>query len=175
MENNILIILSFKNFRDEEFNIPIEFFRKKGFNITLASNKAGKARGMKGTEVEIFNTIDTLEPEKYDAIILVGGTGSEVFWNDKTLHSFLKKANQQKKIIAASYKSPITLAYAGILKNKRATVWIGDRDIIDELGAYYTGSSIEIDGNIITTDGPHSTKMFAEEIYNQIKKNHNES
>ena len=175
MVKNILIILSFKNFRDEELNIPVEYFEKQGFKVTLASNKSGKAKGMKGTEVEVYNTIDTLNPDDYDAIILVGGTGSEIFWQDKTLHKFLKEANKKNKIIAASYKSPVTLAYAGILKNKRATVWIDNRDILDELGAFYTGSSIEIDGNIITTDGPHSTKMFAEEIFNHIKKISNES
>jgi len=141
----------------------------------LASNITGKARGMKGTEIDVYNSIKTLNPDNYDVIILVGGTGSEIFWKDKVLHKFLKEADKRKKIIAASYKAPITLAYAGILKNKRATVWIGDRDILDELGAYYTGSSIEIDKNIITTDGPHSTKMFVEEILNQLKNDKNQS
>ena len=171
MNGNILIIIAFKNFRDEEYNIPYNFFKEKNFNITVASNETGKAKGMNGTNVEVNTSIDDLEHKDFDAIILVGGTGSDVFWHHKKLQKFLKEANKAGKIIAASYKAPITLAYAGILHNKRATVWIEEKDILEDLGAYFTGASIETDGNIITTDGPHSTRMFVSEIYNLLKKN----
>jgi protease I len=170
MGGKLAILIAHDNFRDEEFNIPFQFFREKDFQITVASNKTGKARGMNGTTVNVSTSIDELVHEEYDVIILVGGTGSDVFWKDEKLHMFLKKANSAKKIIAASYKSPVTLAYAGVLKNKRATVWIEEKDILEDLGAYFTGASIEIDGNIITTDGPHSTKMFVEEIYSMWEK-----
>ena len=170
MKKKVLLIIPSKDFRDEEFNIPFNFFNSKNLDVVVASNEIGKAKGMSGTYVEVMLTIDELNPKDFDAVILVGGKGAEVFWQDKTLHRFLKDAKKHNKIIAASYKSPITLAYAGLLKNKRATVWIEDKDILDELGAFFTGASIEIDGNIITTDGPHSTKMFAEEVYNMLNK-----
>ncbi len=170
MEGKVAIIIAHKNFRDEEFNIPLNYFREKGFEVTVASNLKGKAKGMNGTAFEVEKTIEDLQHEDYDAVILVGGTGSDVFWKDKVLHEFLKKANKSKKIIAASYKSPVTLAYAGVLKNKRATVWIEEKDVLEDLGAYFTGASIEVDGNIVTTDGPHSTRMFVEEIYQKLKK-----
>ena len=170
MTNKIAIIIPFLNFRDEEYNIPLNFFKQKGFQVVVASNKKGKAKGMNNTTVEVFSEIKELNPDDFDAVILVGGTGSEVFWHNKELHRFLKDVNKKNKIIAASYKSPLSLAYAGILKNKRATVWIEDKDLLEELGAYYTGASIEIDKNIITTDGPHSTRMFVQEIFSLIKK-----
>ena len=170
MKGKIAVIIPFVNFRDEEYNIPVNFFKQKGYDVIVASNKIGKAKGMNNTSVEVNKAISDLSHEDFDAIILVGGTGSDVFWHNKELHQFLKKANKRKTIIAASYKSPVSLAYAGILKNKRATVWIEEKDILEELGAYFTGASIEVDDNIITTDGPHSTKMFVQEIYEFIKK-----
>jgi protease I len=170
MEGSILIIIPFTNYRDEELNVPLNFFQQKGYNVKVASNKKGKAKGMGSSSYEVEILIDELNPDEFDAIILAGGKGADVLWHNKALHKFLKEVNRKKKIIAASYKSPITLAYAGILKNKRATVWIEDKDILEELGAYYTGASIEIDDNIITIDGPHSTRMFVKEIYSLIEK-----
>ncbi len=171
MKKKVLLIIPSKDFRDEEFNVPYNFFASKDIDVLVASNEIGRAKGMNGTNVEVMVSIDELEPNEFDAVILVGGKGAKVFWKDKKLHRFLKNIKKNKKIIAASYKSPITLAYAGLLKNKRATVWIEDKDILDELGAYFTGASIEVDGNIITTDGPHSTKMFAKEVYKMLNKN----
>lgn len=170
MTKKIAIIIPFSNFRDEEYNIPLNFFTQNGFEVIVASNKKGKAKGMNNTSVEVHTEIADLTPDDFAAVVLVGGTGSEVLWHNKELHKFLKEVNKKGKIIAASYKSPLSLGYAGILRNKRATVWIEDKDLLEELGAYYTGASIEIDKNIITTDGPHSTKMFVQEIYSLIKK-----
>ena len=164
MRKKVVIIVPSKNFRDEEFNIPYNYLKSKNIEIIVASNEIGKAKGMNGSQIDIFVSIDELNYLEYDAVILVGGSGAEIFWYDKILHDFLKKANKNNAIIAASYKSPVSLAYAGILNNRKATVWIEDKDILDELGAYFTGASIQIDKNIITTDGPHSTKMFSKEL-----------
>jgi len=169
--SKILMIIPFQNFREEELFPAKEFFEEKGLEVIITSNKIGKAKGMSKNEINVFSTIDDINIDEYDVIILVGGTGSDIFEKNSTLHKILQQANKKNKIIGATYRAPITLAYSGILEDKKATVWIEDKDILEEYGAYYTGASIEIDDNIITTDGPHSARMFAEEIYKLIKKN----
>jgi len=58
--------------------------------------------------------------------------------------------------------SPVILANAGILKGKKATCWFSVARMIKKKGAIYTGKKVEIDGLIITGNGPSAAKEFGE-------------
>ena len=47
----LLMILAKKGFRDEEFNIPFEYFKQKKITIDIASTKKGDCIGKFGTQV----------------------------------------------------------------------------------------------------------------------------
>jgi protease I len=102
--------------------------------------------------------------EEYDAIIFVGGQGASFYWNDPTAHKIVKQAIEKGKIVAATCISPVTLANAGILKNKKATVWPSEADKLIEKGAIYTGTKVEVDDNIITAVGSEQIEEVSEAI-----------
>ena len=169
MKNRVLFIIGFTIFKDEELIQPKEVFERNGFMVDICSYKPGPVKGLKKAEINIELTVDDINVTDYDAIILLGDIDEKLFENKK-LFEIVKEAHKNNLIIGASYRTPVILANAGILDDKRATVWIEDKDIIEENGGYYTGASMEIDGNIVTTDGPHSAKMFAQKIIELLKK-----
>ncbi len=169
MKNRVLFIIGFTIFKDEELIQPKDVFEQNGFTVDIVSYKPGPVKGLKKAEINIEMTVEDVNVDDYDAIILLGDVDEELFEN-KRLTEIVKEAYKKGLVIGASYRTPVVLATAGILDGKRATVWIEDKDTIEENGGYYTGSSMEIDGKIITTDGPHSAKMFAQTIINEIKK-----
>ncbi len=116
---------------------------------------------------------ETLKPEikasdinfdECDAVILIGGTGARDHYNDANLHRVLQKANQKGKIIGAIDYAPMILAHAEMLHHKCATVLATEETKLQASGAHYTGTAVEIDGNIITAQSSAQTEEFAEAI-----------
>lgn len=164
----ILMIIAPENFRDEELLEPKKIFENKGFSVTIASTK-NEAKGMLGARVNVDININDVNVGNYDAIIFVGGVGSQIYYNDNRALSIAKESFESKKITAAICIAPVILANAGILHGKKATVWDGRfADMLRSGGAKYTGESVTKDGNVITANGPQAAKQFAEEIIKNL-------
>jgi protease I len=171
-EKSVLFIIAPRDFRDEEFSIPSKTLKELGYKITVASYDTLPVKGMLGMKVKPDKRIRDISPDEFRALILVGGSGARVFFNDTIIHKLVKGFFQKKKIVSAICISPVTLAKAGILKGKKATVW-SDENLIRELkrnGAKYQKGPVIRDGNILTANGPEAAKRFAEELVKMLKE-----
>mgnify|MGYP001582555008 CR=1 FL=1 len=169
---SILMIIAPENFRDEEYFEPKKIFEENGFSVTTASSRTGKAFGMLGGTEKIKIRIDEVSPGEYDAVVLVGGGGASIFFEDKALHALLQSFYDKGKLVAAICVSPTTLANARLLEGKQATVW-KDEKLIQNLknkGAHYTALAVTVDGRIITASGPAAAKEFGAEIASFLKE-----
>ena len=119
---------------------------------------------MLGLFVQPDILLNQVKVKDYDAILFIGGSGSSEYWNDKTAHGIAQEAVKQDKVLGAICIAPVTLANAGVLKGKKVTVWPSEGIKIRNLGAQYIPSSVQVDGKIITADGPKSAKAFGEAI-----------
>lgn len=175
IEKKVLMIIAPKNFRDEEFLEPKKVFEDNEFNVKVASKGVKEAKGMLGAKVKVDLDINEVEVEDYDAIVFIGGSGASIYYDDKTALNIAREGFEKRKIIGAICIAPGTLAKAGILKGKKATIWdSGNREFISKLedgGAKYTGKNVEQDGDIITANGPGAATNFglavAEAVVNQ--------
>ncbi len=166
---NIAIIIAPDNFRDEELLTPLNAFRKAGFKVTVFSKTTKQAKGMLGYKFTPDKKLSELDVKNFDVIIFVGGSGAKVYWSNNFCHQICKNAVTQNKILAAICIAPVTLARSGVLKDKKATVWPGVKKELILHGAKYTGKPVTIDGNIITANGPKSSKEFAATIISKLK------
>jgi protease I len=169
-----VMVVAPRAFRIEEFVIPYDFLTSIGHKITVASLDTISATGVgsyQGHDTTmaikpqlLVKDIDTL---KYDGIILVGGMGAAIYWDNTELRTFVQYfARNPSKIVAAICLAPVTLARAGVLNGKKATVF-EDRATIKELknnGALYEKADVVISGNIITASGPAAAEKFAKLI-----------
>lgn len=169
-ERRILMIIAFENFRDEELLVPKKIFEENGFKVDIASSKKGIATGMLGTKIKVEIKMDEVKEENYDGIIFVGGIGSQSLFNDKDAISLAQKFYKNKKVVGAICLAPGILANAGILKGKKATCFYTASSILKKNGAIYTGKDVEVDGNIVTGNGPESAEKFGEAILKLIQK-----
>ena len=164
----ILIVIAHNNFRDEEYTSVCEKLHKAGLTFTVTSTIAEHALGSQGMKVKPDVLIDTVNPDDFDGVIFIGGTGSSQYWHDTKAHAIATHLNAQNKLVAASSHSPVTLAVTGILKGRKATAHIAVYEKLSVQGASYTGKKIEIDGNIITSTGVNAAKEFSDAIVNTI-------
>lgn len=165
----IAMIIAFQDFRDEEYFIPKNIFSGEGLEVKTVSSKKGKAVGSYGGVIEVDLTLEDLKVPDFDGIIFVGGGGSAKYTNDDRCHQIAQEAVSQTKILGAICIAPTILARAGVLKDKKATVWRSALDksavkILKEGGANYQSEPVVIDGKIITANGPQSARKFGETI-----------
>ena len=168
----IALIIAFKDFRDEEYFIPLQIFSDAGFETTTVSTSLGVALGVYGGEVNVDILIDNLDIKEFDAIVFVGGGGSIKHLDDPQFHNVAKEAVESGKILGAICFAPAILAKAGVLSGKKATVWSSNMDrstvqILKESGAEYIDSDVITDEKLITANGPEAAQKFAEEIINR--------
>jgi len=172
----VAMVISFRDFRDEELFVPMEILNKAGIEIKVISNKKGLAIGADGGEIEVNILASELKVEEFDAIIFIGGPGCLKNLDNEISYEIIRQTIHQGKILAGICISPVILAKAGALKGKRATVWSNSMDksaikILKENGAIYQKEPVVVDGNIITSSGPSSAKDFAGTLDRILKKN----
>ena len=166
----ILMIIAPSQFRDEELFVPQAIFTQAGYVVDIASKGVQRSKGVMGKEAVVSCSFDAVKAEGYDAVILVGGGGAQVYWEDISLHSFLKEAYNGKKVIGAECIAPDILANAGLLTGKKATVWKSEGVRLQAKGVQYTGESVTVDGSIVTSNGPQAAEAFARKIASLLEK-----
>ena len=164
------MIIAPKNFRDEELIHTREELERAGGIVTVASQTTATAQGMFGAIAKPDITIDQIRVDDFDAIVFVGGSGSEVYFNNSTAQRIARDAYAKNKIVSAICIAPSILANASLLKGKRATVWAGDKyiNILKSNGAKYTGESVTQEGRIITANGPEAAREFGKTIVKNL-------
>lgn len=170
----VVVIIAFRDFRDQEYFVPKEILEKAGVEVKTASNKIGTAIGADGGDTKVDFLVSQINVSDFDAIVFVGGPGCLENLDNEDSYKLVREGVSQNKVLAAICISPVILAKAGVLKGKRATVWtdpLGTQaKILDENGAIYEKKSVVVDGKIITANGPQAAKEFGEAIVEALTK-----
>ncbi len=82
----------------------------------------------------------------------------------------LRLAVSEGKVVAGICSACVTLAKAGILKGKRATVYPGDAQTFTPFVGEYTASDVEQDGLLITANGPGAAEKFGTAVLELINQ-----
>ncbi|MBX9568115.1 MAG: DJ-1/PfpI family protein [Candidatus Obscuribacterales bacterium] len=167
----ILMVIAPAQFRDEELLEPKKIFLQEGAEVVIAASKLGDVRGMLGGTVSPDILISDAKPEQYDACVIVGGMGSPThLWNDIELHEILRSMEPADKVIAAICLSTAVLAKAGVIEDRKVTVFATDESLaaLKEGGAIYLKEHVVRDGLIITADGPEAATKFGQVIVDTL-------
>jgi len=163
-DKRALMIIASNGFRDEEYLEPRKALEGAGVKVTVASSRLGTAKGMLGATADADVLVDDVNAADYDAVIFVGGSGSSEYFNNPAAHKIARDAATADKLLCAICIAPSTLANAGVLEGKRVTSWSSETGNLAAKGATVTGNPVEVDGKIITADGPQSAASFARRI-----------
>jgi protease I len=169
-ENNVLIVLANKDFRDEEFNTPETVFRENGIGIKVAAGEPDDCVGVGGTTIAPDYTFDQINPDQFDAIVYVGGIGVERYFANELAINLAKEFAKAGKLVAAICWATVILAKAGLVAGKKVTGSSNAKPDLIAVGANYTGALVETDGNIITGSGPDAAGSFANKIAAAINR-----
>ena len=168
-----LMVIAQSDFRDEELLEPKQVLEAEGAQVTVASTKAGEATGMLGAKVTPDTTLDAVKSADFRGISVVGGMGSpEFLWANETLHKLVQEFNRDQKVVAAICLSGAALAKAGVLQNRKATVWEMPESVaaLEEGKATFVKEPVVQDGHVITANGPEAATEYGHKIVEQLAK-----
>lgn len=169
-EKSILMVVSFKDFQDEEYFISKQNFLAAGVKSVLtASNQIGTAVGTDGGEVTINLLLKNINVVDFDAIVFIGGPGALKYLDNDNVYRIAKDAAKEGKLLSAISVAPAILAKSGVLEGKKATVWNSPADqsevkILEDNGVIFQDRAVVRDGKIITGKGSESSDDFSMEI-----------
>jgi len=119
---------------------------------------------MLGATVKPDVLLTDVAADDYDAMVFIGGTGAKEYWDDPNAQQLAREAVRQGKLLAAICLAPVTLARAGVLDGKRATVWPDQQGELRKAGGTYEGERVVVDGKLVTGSGPEAAQEFADAL-----------
>lgn len=167
IKKSVLMVVAQKNYRDEEYQVPRKVLEQAGFEVKVASSKLGTCTGVLGGTLESDLLLEDVRVDDFDALLFIGGNGAQEYWENRTAHALLREAGQKNKVIGAICIAPVTLARAGLLKGRRVTVFPSESKQMKD--AVYTGNDVEVDGRIVTANGPAAARLFGERVKELLK------
>ncbi|MBU0975814.1 MAG: DJ-1/PfpI family protein [Patescibacteria group bacterium] len=169
-QKNILLVLAFQDFNDQEYINVKNTLRSNKFDVITASTETGSATGMKGTRVRIDLSIDEISTDDFLGVVFVGGSGAHIYFDNETVQNLARSFYDAGKLTSAICSGPVILANAGLLQDKKATCYPGYEENLTSKGATHTGDNVTVDGNIVTGKGPDEAREFAEKVVEMLSK-----
>lgn len=174
LQNKKIAMVIAPNFRDEEYFTPKAVLQEAGAEITTISEQAGQIIGADGGEAGADLGAGEASAENFDAVIFIGGPGMAQRLDNSAFQKLAQTAAGKNKVLGAICIAPALLANAGLLRDKKATVWSSPLDksaikILEQAGANYQNEPVVADGKIITANGPAAAEEFAEALIKIIK------
>jgi protease I len=159
-----VLILAADNFEDSELLVPYYRFKEESIQVDVASMKTGKITGKHGYEVEVGRTIDEVNADDYDLLLLPGGKAPAELRKERYALEIARRFFAGNKPVAAICHGPQILISAGLLHGRRATCYKTVAAEMKGAGAEYLDRELVVDGNLITSRQPSDIPVFMKEI-----------
>ena len=148
-------------FEEVEAITPVDIMRRAGLDVrTVSIYDSPMVTGAHKVPIQTDMVFCQVDFSQVDLIVLPGGLpGSTNLDACEPLCQAIKKHTEGGKPVAAICAAPLVLGHLGLLVGRKATCYPG---VEPELtGATCTAAMVEVDGNIITGEGPAATLPYA--------------
>jgi 4-methyl-5(b-hydroxyethyl)-thiazole monophosphate biosynthesis len=155
-----IIVPLASGFEEIEAITVIDILRRANLPVTSAAVTENPVKGAHAIEIKADIELSAVDASGVEAVILPGGQpGSDNLKKSEPVISLITAVYEKGGYIAAICAAPIVLAKAGILAGKKVTCFPGFQDRLN--GGIYSPAPLQIDGKIITAEGPGSAMDFA--------------
>ncbi|MBF0309213.1 MAG: DJ-1/PfpI family protein [Magnetococcales bacterium] len=140
----------------------IDLLRRAEILVVTAGLTPGTVKASRGTVLLPDTTLEQVENEPFDLIVLPGGLpGAQHLQEDRRVLGILRRMQAEGRYTAAICAAPRVLAVAGLLDQKRATCYPGSFEGLTVPGLDCLTVPVVVDGKVITSRGPGTAMDFA--------------
>ena len=171
-ERTVIVYLPQQLFNEQEFEPALRRLSLSGVDTRLVAADSGIAVSMSQLVVRLDLALRDVSVADYAGLVLIGGSGAAIYWDDTLLQAKCREFAASGKIVAAIGIAPVTLARAGVLKDRKATAF-RDRAAVDWLkqaGAQYSFKGVVVDRNIVTAQSSEQARAFGQAVADAVLK-----
>jgi PfpI family intracellular protease len=163
------LIITADLFEDSELKVPFHTLLKLGLDVDIASLKKGCITGKHGLRLEATHSLDEIDPERYDILILPGGKAPETLRKEPKALDITRYFFEHDKPVAAICHGPQILISADLMKGREATGYQSIKDELIDAGATYQDEEVVVDRNLITSRKPSDLDAFVGAIKKSLR------
>ncbi|MEM5793159.1 MAG: DJ-1/PfpI family protein [Candidatus Aenigmatarchaeota archaeon] len=152
-------------FEEIEAFTVVDVLRRAGIEVEMVGVVGSVIEGAHKIKVMVDKRFNEINPKNYDAIVLPGGPGYKTLERTSQLIDAIKEFDSKGKVIGAICAAPAILAHAGLLDEKRATIYPG----MEKELSYPRGNKVVVDQHIITSQAPGTAMEFAIALVKKLK------
>jgi len=172
-------ILATDGFEQSELMVPKQRLEEAGASVDIISLKSGEIWGWKngdwGEPIEVDRTIDAVNIDEYDALVIPGGTiNPDLRRQDEDAVALVKDFFASKKPLAAICHAPWVLIEAGIAKGRKMTSYHSMATDVKNAGANWIDKEVVVDQGLITSRNPGDLEAFSAKIIEEIGEGRHE-
>jgi protease I len=169
------VILTADKFEDMEVFFPLFRLMEMGWGVDIAAPKKKPIRGEHGYTLEPTLTIDEVNPDHYDLLIIPGGSpdgAPATVRKIKKAQEIAKSFFGKNKPVGSICHGPWTLAAAGVVKGRHLTSFWHDGvpEDVKAAGGIWEDNEVVVDGNLITSRWPMDLPAFMREITKKVNE-----
>jgi protease I len=170
-----VLMLATDGFENDELFLPRQALLDAGAQVTLASIKTdpiqGEKAGEKADTITPDTTLDEVDTDDFDALVLPGGVGNpdKLRMEDRAVE-IVAEFMEDDKIVAAICHAPWLLIEADVVDGRQATSWPSIRTDLENAGADVVDEEVVVDGNLITSRKPDDIPAFNRAVIEALEK-----
>lgn len=165
----MVAILLGNGFEESEALVPADLLRRAGVKVALVGLDGLQVTGSHGITVTADTTLDQLEPDQLRMLMLPGGLGGvEAISGDMRAQALIQRCYDHGCWLAAICAAPTILANLGMLDRRNAVCYPGMEDLMGS-AVVQKGSSVVVDGHIVTGEAAGSTFPFGLKLVEILK------
>jgi protease I len=169
LSNIRVAVLVTDGFEEVELTEPMRALKEAGAAVKILSPTMKPIQGFrhheKGASIQPDGTIDDINTDAYDAVLLPGGAlNADDLRTNKKVKTFLKEFQTSDKPIAAICHAPWELISAGIVEGRSLTSYYTIQDDIINAGGNWLDQEVVIDRNWVTSRQPDDLPAFNHEM-----------
>ena len=167
--SKVLVPLA-NGFEEIEAVSIIDVLRRADIEVIVAALDSNKlVTGANGIKIEADTSVQNVETESLDMVVLPGGWGgTHALADDENIQRILQDMDAKGKNIGAICAAPFALNKAGVLKEKY-TCYPSVENDIDKPGYMGDAAMVVEDENVMTSRGPGTAICFALSIVKKLK------
>lgn len=173
LTNKKVAILVADGFEESEFTQPLEALKQAGASVDVVSLKAGEVKAWAektwGKTYPVDKTIDQVNAQDYDALVLPGGVmNPDTLRTSQEAVNFVSGFFDDSKPIAAICHGPWTLIETGELQGRKVTSYPSIKTDLKNAGAEWSDEPVVTDNGLVTSRNPGDLPVFCKKMIEEI-------
>ena len=158
-----------------EVFFPVFRLMEEGWQVDIAAPTKQEIHGENGYSLTPEKTIDKVDPDEYDLLIIPGGSpdgAPATVRKIKKAQEITRAFFEKNKPVASICHGPWTLAAAGVVKGRHLTSYWHDGvpEDVKKAGGIWEDKEVVVDGNLVTSRYPMDLPAFMREVMKLVKR-----